>query len=91
MPQENSLSSDQNESSSNEDLKKHTAADLSVAHNEQYGFDEVLISSGTFMMHSQHEVELTQRFYIMKNLITQELCNSVCGYTLLERNYPLKE
>ena len=64
---------------------------LSVVKNEKYGFGEVLIPPGTFMMGSpeseanrssnevQHEVTLTKGFYMMECLVTQKLWKSVCG------------
>ena len=64
---------------------------LSVVKNEKYGFGEVLIPPGTFMMGSpeseadrsdnevQHEVTLTKGFYMMECLPTQKLWKSVCG------------
>ena len=64
---------------------------LRVVKNEKYGFGEVLIPPGTFMMGSpedeknrsddevQHEVTLTKGFYMMECLVTQKLWKSICG------------
>ena len=64
---------------------------LSVVKNRKYGFAEVLIPPGNFMMGSpeneqdrsdnefQHKVTLTKGFYMMECLVTQSLWAYICG------------